>query len=106
MKWALSFLNFIYSYLEKERKRERERERGIAMLFHLLMHSLHYWLILICDPTGNQTQNLGVLGGHSNQLSYPARAEFFLFHKSIVAALSKLGHLPFLQLSLHLHMAR
>ena len=39
-----------------------------------------YWLIHVCALTRNQTHSLGILEGHSNQLSYLARAYLILFH--------------------------
>ena len=33
-----------------------------------------HWLILLCALTGDQTHDFGILGQHSNQLSYSARA--------------------------------
>ena len=60
-----------------------ERERNINLLFHLFMHSL----VDSCTcPDQNWTRNLGILGQHSNQLSYPARATL-----SFLIALSKVS---------------
>lgn len=49
------------------------------MLFHLRIH----WLILMCALPG--ISNLGIYGGHSNQLNYSAGALRYLstFHSFI-----------------------
>ena len=44
------------------------------LLFYLRIH----WLILVCVLAGDQTHNLDILGQHSTQLSYLARAPFSL----------------------------
>lgn len=54
---------------------ERERKQGVwggagKRKKHVCIH----WLILVCAPTRDWTHSLGVLGQHSNQLSYLARA--------------------------------
>ena len=51
-------------------ERERERDKFVVLLIYLCIA----WLLLVCALTRDQTDNLGVLGWCSNQLSYPARA--------------------------------
>ena len=53
---------------------ERERVTSNLTSPYLCIH----WLILVCALTGDQTHNLGILGQHSNQLSYPDKAKSFL----------------------------
>ena len=55
---------------EKKGQGERERETSICCSAYLCIH----WLLLVCALTGDGTHNLGVLGGHFNQLSYLSRA--------------------------------
>ena len=66
---AFSFYLFI---LERRSKRERKRETLICCSRYLRIHQS----LLLCSLTRNQTQNLGVLGQCSKQLSYPTRASF------------------------------
>ena len=68
---------FYFLILERYRKGERVIETNINLLFHLCIH----WLLLVCALTGDQTHNLGILGQHSNHLSYPSRAEISHFLK-------------------------
>ena len=81
LKFLILFILFIYLFFiylfnlwilerDKERKGEREKNQFIVPLIHLCI----YWLILVCALTGDRTDNLGVLGQHSNQLSKLARA--------------------------------
>ena len=65
---------------EGERERERERERDKHQFWSSTYLCIHWWL-LVCALTGDQTQNLGVLGQCSNQLSYQAMAQTIYFFR-------------------------
>ena len=69
------FILFI-DFQDRENGGGRERESSMCCSTHLCIH----WFLLVCALTGDQTHNLGILRGHSNQLSYPARAthQFFI----------------------------
>ena len=47
------------------------------MLIYCYTYFCIHWLLLLCPLTRDQTHNLSVLGRHSSQLSYPARANSF-----------------------------
>ena len=68
---VLSFLGFFKNSYLFEGEREERRERNIDCCS---TYGCSHWFILVCALTGDQTHNLGVLGWHSNQLSYLARA--------------------------------
>ena len=70
----LTFKKFYWLiFREKEERGERERERDFCSSTYLCIH----WLLLECSLPGNQTCNFGISGQWSNQLSYPARPDYF-----------------------------
>ena len=72
--WLFTFSLYCFCFRESkmgEEERERGREgREICYYTYLCIH----WLILTCALTGDQTCNLGELGGRFNQMSCTARA--------------------------------
>ena len=54
----------------RETEGERKRDRDTDLLSYLFIH----WRIPVCALTRDQTCNLTVLGQHSKQLSFQARA--------------------------------
>ena len=69
-QWAPDVIAFIFIFYWLIWQREREREIVICRSLYSCIHRL----ILVCALTRDWILNLGVLGQHSNQLSYPARA--------------------------------
>ena len=61
------WLQILYIYIYGE----RERDAWICCSTYICIH----WLILTCALTEDRTCNLGVLGWHPNQRSYPAKAK-------------------------------
>ena len=56
----------------------RERERNVDLFNICSLYSSIHLLILACALTGYQTQNLGILRQHSNQLSYLVKVQLIL----------------------------
>ena len=63
---------------ERDTKQEKEREKERETSTYCSTRPCPHWLILVCALTRNQTCNRGILGWHSNQLSYPTRTNLIL----------------------------
>ena len=79
---VFSFFKCIFNFfylLILERERGKEREGNILIFsYHSSMHSL-VASSMCSDPGWDGTHNIGVSGPGSNQLSYPARASYWVF---------------------------
>ena len=90
----MKFCGHGYVILLSDRGREREREK------HRFVIPLTFqWLSLVCALTRDQTHNLDVWGGCSNQLSHPPRDVIsFLGDKIVqIKRINKINLLNFLK---------